>query len=135
MPDHLFDRDRMFQRANERAARPMVDRMHRLAPVGLTGNLADSIGVVKAGKSNRGEFGEITIGPRRKGGKKGYAGHLVEFGTRMRRVKRNGANRGTMPADPFVRPAFEQTINEVLGKIDNELGKEVATFLKRTVKK
>ena len=132
LPDRLDDT--ALQKANSKAAQPLVDRMHRLSPVGLTGNLADSIGIVKAGKKNKSELGLITIGPRRKGGFKGFAGHLVEFGTK-RRTTKSGANRGVMPKEPFVEPAWEQTKDEVLGSIDKELEKVVTSYWKRTVKR
>lgn len=133
LPDRLSDTE--FQKANVKAAQPLADRMHRLAPVGLTGNLAESIGIVKSGKGNKGELGLISIGPRRKGGYKGFAGHLVEFGTKRRRTKTTNANRGIMPKDPFVEPAWEQTKDEVLGSIDKHLGKVVTSYWNKTVKK
>lgn len=125
--------DKALQKANVKAAQPLVDRMHRLAPVGLTGDLADSIGIIKAGRKNRSELGLITIGPRRGGGFKGYAGHLVEFGTK-RRTTKSGANRGVMPKEPFVEPAWEDTKDEVLGSIDKELEKVITSYWKRTTK-
>jgi len=112
--------DKEFTKANKKAAEPLIHRMHRLAPVGLTGNLADSIGSIVS-------KGEVTVGPRRKGGYKGFAGHLVEFGTKARKTKR-GANRGVMPAEPFVEPSWEQTKNEVLGIVTKELEKTVLKF-------
>lgn len=117
-----------FQKVAVKAAQPTVDRMHRLAPVGLTGDLADSIGIVKE------KQGVITIGPRRKGGYKGFAGHLVEFGTKKRKTK-SGANRGIMPKKPFVRPAWEQTDTTVLANIKKETNEIVNRFWNKTVKK
>jgi len=119
--------DTKLQKVHAAAAIPLVNRIHRLAPVGLTGNLADSIGIEKPGKKNKGELGAIYVGPRRKGGFKGFAGHLVEFGTKARKTKR-GANRGVMPAEPFVEPSWEQTKNEVLGIVTKELEKTVLKF-------
>lgn len=133
LPGKLSDTE--FQKANVKAAQPLVDRMHRLSPVGLTGNLADSIGIVKAGKGNKGELGMITIGPRRKGGFKGFAGHLNEFGTKKRRTKTTNANRGVMPKQPFVEPAWEQTKDQVLGSIDKQLGAVITNYWNKTVKK
>jgi|SRR6185503_11906480 Bacteriophage HK97-gp10, putative tail-component len=125
--------DKLMQKANVNAARPLVDRIHRLAPVGLTGNLAESIGIVKSGSKNQGRLGEISVGPRRKGGFKGYAAHLPEYGTKPRRTRR-GANRGVMPARPYERPAFDQTKNEVMEREKTELSKVTIAYLKRTVR-
>lgn len=122
-----------LQKANVKAAEPLVSRMHRLAPVGLTGNLADSIGIVKLKKGR--ELGGIEVGPRRGGGFLGYAGHLVEFGTKRRTTKRTGANRGIMPKKRFVLPAWEQTNSQILGTVEKELSDQVTKYLKRTAPK
>jgi hypothetical protein len=122
-----------LQKANIKAAEPLVSGMHRLAPVGLTGNLADSIGIVKLGKGK--ELGGIEVGPRRGGGFLGFAGHLVEFGTKRRKTKRTGANRGIMPKKRFVLPAWEQTNGQVLGTVEKELSTQVTKYLKRTAPK
>lgn len=124
----------LIQKANVKGATPLIDRMHRLAPVGLTGDLADSIGVVKLGKKAK-ELGAIEGGARRGGGFKGFHGHLLEFGTKKRRTKRTGANRGVGPKKPFIAPAWEQTNKEVLGIIEKELGSQITKYLKRTVPK
>lgn len=125
--------DTTVQKANVRAAQPMVARIHYLSPVGLTGQLADSIGVVKSGKNNKGELGAVEVGPRRKGGFKGYVGHLVEFGTKVRRTD-TGANRGAMPENPFIEQGFEQTVDEVRNRQAIELGNVTMNFLRRTLK-
>lgn len=122
-----------LQKAIVKAAEPLVSRMHRLAPVGLKGNLADSIGIVKLKKGR--ELGGIEVGPRRGGGFLGYAGQLVEFGTKRRTTKRTGANRGIMPKKRFVLPAWEQTNSQVLGTVEKELSVQVTKYLKRTAPK
>lgn len=115
------------------ASRSLVDREHLLAPVGLTGNLADSIGAYRVSQKNATQVGEVRVGPQRKGGKKGFAGHLVEFGTKRRTTKR-GANRGIMPAKPFARPAFEQTKGQVEKDIAVNIGRVVLRTMKRYIK-
>lgn len=118
--------------ANMKAAKPVVEREKLLAPEGPTGNLVDSIGAVRRGKKGT-EVGEVWVGPRRRGGKKGFAGHLVEYGTRRRR-NRNGANRGIMPKKPFAKPAFNMTKGTMRGIIAVELGKSVVRTMKRYLK-
>ena len=124
----------ILQKIHAKAAIPAVNRIHRLAPVGKTGNLAESIGIVKAGKKNVGELGAINIGPRRKGGFKGFAGHLNEYGTRKRSTKK-GANRGQMKAKPFEAPAWEQTDTQVENNIEKELKNVLEGYIRKTVKK
>lgn len=123
--------DKLIQKVNLKAAQPLVFRAHRLAPVGETGNLADSIGAVRSKAT--GVLGAVEVGPRRKGGFKGFAGHLVEFGTKDRRTK-SGANRGHMTPNPFMEQAYDQTIDEVLGNIDKELELVTVRYLKSKVK-
>lgn len=127
-----------MRKVHAKAAEPLVNRMHRLAPVGLTGNLADSIGVVIGGRLNR-ELGSVQVGPRRGGKYKGFHAHFVEFGTKKRRVKKRhpifGFDRGVMPKQPFVEPAWEQTNDEVLTGITKHYEVEVVKYLRRTVPK
>jgi HK97 gp10 family phage protein len=125
--------DTKLQKVHAKAAEPLVNKIHRLAPVGLTGNLADSIGIEKPGKKNKGELGAIYVGPRRKGGFKGFAGHLNEYGTKPRKTKR-GKKLGVMKAKPFEAPAWEQTQDEVEHRIADLLGDDVYRFLRGRVK-
>jgi HK97 gp10 family phage protein len=115
------------------AAKPLIEREHLLAPVGETGNLAESIGGVKTPLKKASEIGEVQVGPRRTRDKRGHHGHLVEKGTKKRRTK-SGANRGIMPAQPFAEPAFEQTKHQVEKNIANEVGRVVWRTMKRHLK-
>lgn len=130
--------DSLLRKANKKAVVPLVNEIHKRAPVGLTGDLADSIGTVDAPKENR-QLGAIQAGARRKGGHKGFAAHLNEFGTKRRRVKKRhpvfGFDRGKMPAKPFIEPSWENKKDEVLGKITKELEMQVTNYFKRTVPK
>ena len=129
---------RILQAAHAEAAKPLVYKEHLLAPVGRTGHLADSIGVIKTPFKSSSVVGEVQVGPRR-GRYKGNAGHLVEFGTVKRKtIKRHpifGYNRGVMPAKPFAKPAFDQTNAQVLGSIKNTLSIKTVQYAKRTLKK
>lgn len=134
----LVVNDKLLQEAHAKAAKPLVDRAHLLAPVYKTGNLAESIGVVRTKSQLAGsvgqELGLINVGPRRKGGSKGFAGHLVEKGTKERSDK-SGANRGSVKPEPFMEPAWQQTQGQVESSIADFLGREVNNFMRRTIKK
>ncbi len=123
---------RVMQAAHAEAAKPMIARIHLLAPVGNTGHLADSVGAVKLPFSKAAVIGEVQVGPRR-GRYKGNAGHLVEFGTKKRSYK--GANRGIMPKHPFVEPGFLATQNQTIELINISLAQKTNAFIKRTLKK
>lgn len=104
--------DKVMGSIHYNAAKPLVEKEKALAPEGPTGNLVDSIGAYRLGKKASTAIGQVRVGPRRRGGYKGFAGHLVEFGTSKRSTNK-GANRGVMPADPFALPAFNATKREI----------------------
>ncbi len=122
--------ERTIYSANRAASKVLVEREKLLAPEGPTGNLVDSIGAIKPSKKSGREVGSVVVGPRRKNGYKGFAGHFVEYGTKQRRNKR-GANRGVMPNEPFAEPAFNQTKVQIEGSIKTELQKAVVRAMKR----
>jgi HK97 gp10 family phage protein len=119
--------------AHAAAAKPLVERAKGLAPEGPTGNLVDSIGVSKVNVKRANKLGEVRVGPRRKGGFKGFAGHLVEYGTKPRR-NRKGARRGFMRPKPFMKPAFNLTKGIVEGGIAKEIGKVMVRTMRRYLK-
>jgi hypothetical protein len=114
------------------AAKPLVEREKLLAPEGPTGNLVDSIGAVKTPIKRANTVGEVIVGPRRGrgNGRRGGAGHLVEFGTR-RRYNRRGAYRGVMKPKPFAAPAFRQEKGNVEKLIAVSIGKSVLRTMRR----
>lgn len=122
---------RVIQQGNAEAAKVLVNAAKLIAPEGPTGNLVDSIGVEKPSIQAADTIGEVHVGPRR-GRYKGYAGHLVEFGTQKRNY--NGANRGVMPKKPFMEPAFNKTKDQVIGGIVTGIAKKLYAFMRRTIK-
>lgn len=124
---------KVLQAAHASAAKVLVDAEKLSAPEGPTGNLVDSIGVIKVPFSKAGEVGEVQVGPRR-GRYKGYAAHLVEYGTRARKNKA-GAYRGVMKKKPFARPSWDRTKGKVLNGINQHLGKHLYNYMRRTIKK
>lgn len=119
---------KVMQSVNAEAAIPLINKIHLLAPVGKTGNLAESIGVEKPSIKRANEIGVVHVGPRRTSAKRGHHAHLVEYGTKDR-----GAT-GIMPKKPFVAPAFEQMKGNLHDNINNILGKKVVSFAKRKIK-
>ncbi len=119
--------DKVLAQAHADAAFPLVAAAHLRAPVGKTGNLADSIGVVKVGIKRGGDVGQVAVGPRRSGGYKGFHGHLIEYG----KTNRDGTR--TNP-QPFMAPAFEATKSEVERNIANAIGKRMMQTAKRILK-
>lgn len=116
------------------AGKPVIEKAKLLAPEGPEGNLVDSIGGIKTPMKHAGSVGEVSIGPRRTRTYRGHHGHLVEFGTRPRKNKK-GANRGVMPAKPFMEPAFQSTKAKVIENIRVEIGKKVYATMRRYIKR
>lgn len=115
--------DPYLRRVHRKAVIPLENEIHRRAPVGLTGNLADSIGTVKADG-----LGGIATGPRRKGGFKGYHAHNVEYGHKSRS---KGRGKSFVPAHPFERPAWEAKNSQVESIIAKELERDLGQFIRR----
>lgn len=121
-----FSESILFQ-THKDAAFPLVSAAHMLAPVGETGNLAESIGTERVGVKRGGEIGSVAVGPRRSGGFKGFHAHLIEFG----KTNRDGTK--TAPR-PFMEPAFNNTKGEVERGIASSLAKRTYNFIRRTIK-
>jgi HK97 gp10 family phage protein len=119
--------NRALQQVNEKAAIPLVNAAHLLAPVGKTGNLAESIGTVKPSVKSVSIVGEVNVGPRRGGKYKGYHAHLVEY------PKTNRDGSKSRPK-PFMQPAFQRTKEEVLSRINSILGSNMLKRMQRLLK-
>lgn len=93
----------------------VLEEAKRLVPV-LTGNLRDSLIITFDGKVNgaavseRRFFTAVYIGPERR---QGFYGHMVEFGTIH------------MAAHPFMRPALDNTREEVKRAIGHSLWADI----------
>lgn len=128
--------ENVLYQAHRAAAKPLVEKEKLLAPEGPTGHTIDSIGVVRDKRAK--EIGNVKVGPRR-GKFKGNAAHLIETGTKPRKTNGRGkyktsANRGVMPATPFVKPAFDATQGAVIDLIAVEVGRKTVTAMKRYIK-
>lgn len=119
--------NKALQSVNEKAAIPLVDAAHLLAPVGKTGNLAESIGTVKPSIKAIDVVGQVQIGPRRGGKYKGYHAHLVEYP----KTNRDGTKT---KGKPFMLPAFNKTKDVVLNRINSLLGDNMIKRMRRLLK-
>ncbi len=91
-----------------------------------SGNLERSIGRIQ-GKSK--DFLNIQVAPRAKSGFKGFHAHLVHFGTKNRNNKK-GQNRGSMPANDFMRRAFDKSLNQVRADFERKIAKQTEKYFK-----
>lgn len=93
-----------------------------------TGNLLRSISRMRVPIKKAKEIGTVRVGPKIGGGKKGYHGHLLEFG--HKKVLWGRRTNGRVKAFPFVAPAYRSSIGEVRSNIYRNLDR----VLKRWVK-
>ncbi|MVN78923.1 hypothetical protein GO988_21550 [Hymenobacter sp. HMF4947] len=115
-----------------KAAKPIIQRAQELVSK-EDGDLQKSIGTIPGRGQGRGE--QVYVGPRRGGRYKGYAGHLVEYGTAPHIIRAKAAGghlhlRGNVfveevhhpgaAAKPFMRPAFDSKKDEAIGIIKDE---------------
>lgn len=100
---------KILPEALEAAARPMQEAAMAAAPVAAEGGgkLRDSI-VAKVVVANPGAA-ILEVGPT--GRERRSIGHLLEFGTRYQRPQ------------PFLRPAFDATLEECLAVLSEEMRK------------
>lgn len=114
------------------AALPVAVEAARRAPRGQEGgpHLADSITVstklTRRQRTSRVKAGavEVFVGPRAR------HAHLVEFGTGPRYHK-SGKYVGQMPAQPFMRPAWDSRRRLALEILKRQIWKEIAKTAKR----
>jgi len=102
-------------------ARDLRDAARAKVPV-KSGNLRWSIGVITSKKK---DYPNVLIGPRASAKWKGYHGHLIEKGFYNKRVKRH------IPAQPFMRPAFEQEKGQVSEKTAAQVAKAIQREIDR----
>lgn len=146
-------------RAMRRAGDMMAEEQRRLAPHGPTGNLAESIRVTAKSRNLTGlmEYSaalngggshrdaQLAMRAARRGGSEGTRifmligataphAHLVEFGT-VERFHKSGKSVGVMPAQPFIRPAFDAKKGAVLAAIKSELTAEIERTTARLARK
>lgn len=134
----------VLKRGLKKAAQPTADLMNSLAPEGPTGNLKGSIVVgSKLSKNQTGEHRKLVRDDRSSvemfvGADYNLSGrhaHLVEFGTGPRFHKETGRFVGSMPPQPFARPAWDQDQEAMLERLSEELWAEIEKSIARAERK
>ena len=105
-----------------KAEKPLVAAARARAPK-KNGDLVKSIGGIAGRGAGKGQ--QRYVGPRRGGPFKGYTGHLVEYGTGPR-TQKDGTSTGSMPAQPYMRPAYEETKEQITQIIKDEVAAVIA---------
>ena len=140
----------VLKRAGVAAAQPMVDRQKELVPV-ETGLERDSIAAVAFMHSDRWLAGKTAYHAARRGGA-GAKEAVAALRTAQRETEDTGlkakiiigptgrrAARIThlieFRVKPFMRPAFDETVNEVVARLGKSLGAEIDKAVTRLAKK
>jgi HK97 gp10 family phage protein len=114
----------VLRRALSNAAKPTAQAAESLAPRGATGNLQASIEIStrlkKSQKHGKRTGVELFIGATTP---QGAHAHLLEFGT------------AKMSAQPFLRPAWDSTQQQVLESIKSEVWKALAKSARTLARK
>jgi HK97 gp10 family phage protein len=127
---------RTARKAMSQALDPVLQAARDLAPVGPTGRLRDGVNV--SHKLNKSQAGEAP----REGkdvlhmyvGSNSPHAHLVEFGTGPRHHK-SGKYVGSMPPNPWMRPAWDGNRQAVLDGLAAALRAEIEKTLARIAKR
>lgn len=96
-------RKSIAKKAIRAGANVLLQKAREYVPVGPTGNLKKSLGLVARSRAQGDAV--ISVATRITKGFKGYHAHLLEFGT----VK--------MPAQPFLRPALDSSSPAVIKRV------------------
>lgn len=139
---HALGQDRLIKatlrRALLRASKPAVATAQRLAPK-HTGRMSDKINVSStlARRQRRGggyrynpSTAYVWLGSAPRG-----PGTLAEFGTGPRYHKRTRKFVGAAPAQPFLRPAWEQHKHQILDDFSRELWSQIEKSAKRLARR
>lgn len=124
---------KVLDRVTIGGARFMKPKVLQATPVGITGRLANSIGI-KRESSLRTPAGEslARVIARRGKRKGGYYSHLVEFGhVVVVRRNRKTIYRGYYPGKPFMRTAFEANKKLALALMQETARKAAITAANR----
>lgn len=122
-----------IRRALKKAAQPIADDAKSRVPVGRNResgeHLQENIAVsTKLSKRQRRRSRARGHDPNRVdvyiGAEPSRHAHLVEFGTGPRRTK-SGKSTGVMPAQPFMRPAWDAGKHRALRQFERDLWKEI----------
>lgn len=105
------------------------------AVLGSGGSRREAVGALRGARRDRGSEGtRVTV----RIGSTSPLAHLFEFGTAPRTQKTTGRYTGIMPAEPFVRPSFDNNKEAALAAIKREItveiGKSTARLERRASK-
>ena len=122
--------DQVIDKILRKGAQPYLKKAKELSSnQDVTGDTTKSLGIIANRKTN-----SITVGPRRGGPFRGYVAHILEYGAAPHRIAAKAAggllsfagtfasevNHPGIAAQPFLRPAFDATKNEVVQRIKDQ---------------
>jgi HK97 gp10 family phage protein len=136
--------DQTVDKILRKAAQPYLKRAKELSSnQDVTGDTTKSLGIIANRKTN-----SITVGPRRGGQYKGYVAHILEYGAAPHRIAAKAAggllsfagtftqevNHPGIAAQPFLRPAFDATKDQVQQRIKDQCREIITSEFKAVFK-
>jgi HK97 gp10 family phage protein len=127
-----------------KAAQPYLKKAKELSSnQDVTGDTTKSLGIIANRKTN-----SITVGPRRGGQYKGYVAHILEYGAAPHRIAAKAAggllsfagtlthevNHPGIAAQPFLRPAFDATHQQVVDSVKQQCAEIIESGFKSVFK-
>lgn len=117
-----------------RKAREAAKAAQAAAPRGRTGNLRKGIAAKASGSARLRKTGSlaraVVIGK-----KPAYHFHWVNLGIAGARQTEDGANRGSMPANPFFQRSAQPILSQAQAEVQGDLAREVQRLLDSAVKR
>ncbi|HLO59826.1 MAG TPA: HK97 gp10 family phage protein [Bacteroidales bacterium] len=124
------DQRKIFIAAYRKASKPIIAAAQAGAPE-KSGRLKKSIGSIEIPKDIA-----ILVGAKKSGKYKGWHGHLVENGTKMRyRRSKKSASTGRVLGTHFFEEAFNRTEGQAYDAIEQEWYQAIDKMIIRTNKK
>ena len=135
---------RVVDKILRKAGQPMLRRARALSSnADVTGDTTKSLGFISNRKAN-----SLTFGPRRGNGFKGYVAHILEYGAAPHLIKAKAAggllrwaggaapqvNHPGIAAQPFMRPAFDETQGAVVESIKAQCKEIIVSEFKSVFK-
>lgn len=132
LPDNL--QKRVLRAWTMRKAREAAKAAQAAAPRGRTGNLRKGIAAKASGTAKLRRTGSlaraVVIGK-----KPAYHFHWVNMGISRSRQTETGANRGSMPANPFFQRSAQPILAQAQAEVGTDLAREVQRMLDAAIKR
>ncbi|MDK3017623.1 HK97-gp10 family putative phage morphogenesis protein [Pseudodonghicola flavimaris] len=126
----------VMRRAMKKALQPVAKAADAASPFTVKVTSKLTARQSRQARADRGRsLVTLYVGPVQPDGTDAPHAHLYEFGTGERVHKKNGKSVGTMPARPFMRPAWDANQDQMLETLRREVWAEIEKAAERARRK